>query len=203
MGAGAGMGMILGALAGLAGGWWTGPWARRQGAAMPAWISALALAVILALLGARWHLTARLAPVLIVGTCLWLAAIVDAWTFRIPNLLVIIVAATATVARLVGIASGGAIPAAVAAALAGGGFWALSRATGGGFGLGDVKLAAALVWALGWRAGALAVLLTVLAGGAGAALLVISRRRQFGSAVPYAPFFFLGGILALWLLVPR
>jgi leader peptidase (prepilin peptidase)/N-methyltransferase len=197
------MGLALGAIAGLAGGFWTSGWVRRRGAAMPAWGSALALALVLALLGARWHLRLTLLPVLITGGCLWTAAIIDAWTFRIPNLVVIVLAASATAARLVGIGIGGTVAAAVAAVIAGGAFLALSRATGGGFGLGDVKLAAALVWALGWQAGLVAIVLTVLAGGIGAALLLATRRRHFGSAVPYAPFFLLGGILALWLAAPR
>ena len=93
--------------------------------------------------------------------------------------------------------------AALAALTAGAGFWMLSRVTRGGFGLGDAKLACALVWALGWRAGFLALVLTVLAGGVGAALLVVTRRRGLGAPLPYAPFFLLGGVLALWLAAPH
>lgn len=197
------MGLTLGAAAGLVGGFLTAGWVRRQGAAMPAWVSALALAAVLGLLGARWGLVVRLGPVLVLAGCLWTAAIIDAWTFRIPNLVVIAIAAAATAGRLAGVGLGGTVPAALAALTAGAGFWLLSRVSRGGFGLGDAKLACALVWALGWRAGMLALVLTVLAGGVGAALLVLTRRRGLGSPIPYGPFFLFGGILALWLSAPH
>ncbi len=194
---------VVSAACGLGGGWACGVWARGQGARLPAWASGGGLAVLCGLLGARWGLVPQLAPVLVLVGTLWTAAAVDAWTLRIPNRVVLIAAGAATLARLGGVGLGPALPAAGAALVAGLFFLLLGWATRGGFGMGDAKLAAALVWALGWAGGVVALGVTVLAGGCGAAAVLLSRRRGLGAPIPYGPFFLVGGVVALLLAAAR
>lgn len=82
---------------------------------------------------------------------------------------------------------------AIGAALLGGvvGFVALflpAWLSGGGIGAGDVKLGAFLGLALGFPAILAGLFLGFLAGGIGAAVLLLARRRSRRDPVPYAPF---------------
>lgn len=73
-------------------------------------------------------------------------------------------------------------------------FYIVSR---GGMGAGDVKMAALMGLAAGLHAGLAGIMVTALAGGIAATILLITRRVRMGQAIPYGPFLALGGIVAL------
>jgi leader peptidase (prepilin peptidase)/N-methyltransferase len=68
-----------------------------------------------------------------------------------------------------------------------------------GMGGGDVKLAGMLGAFLGWPMVLVAVFLAVMAGGVGAVVLLVLRRKGRRDEIPFGPFLALGGLLAaLW-----
>ena len=69
--------------------------------------------------------------------------------------------------------------------------------SGGGLGGGDVKMAALTGVVVGYPAVLSAGLVTVIAGGATAAMLLVTRRAERGARVPYGPYIALGAIAAL------
>lgn len=88
------------------------------------------------------------------------------------------------------------------AALAGGGLlfvfmFGLHMVSRGGMGFGDVKMAALLGLAAGLRGSLVGLVVTTLAGGLAAALLLLTRRLRLGQTMPYGPFLAIGGIVAL------
>ncbi len=87
---------------------------------------------------------------------------------------------------------------ALAAGAAGlGGFVLLAVAVRGGMGWGDVKLASVIgVW-VGLRGLPVAVMVAVMVGGLVALGLLVSRRTQRRSAIPFGPFLALGAMTAL------
>jgi leader peptidase (prepilin peptidase)/N-methyltransferase len=66
----------------------------------------------------------------------------------------------------------------------------------GGTGEGDVKLALVAGMYLGWPLGAVFLFLAYLAGGIAALLLIISKKLDRKSAMPFGPFLAFGGIAA-------
>ena len=167
---------------------------------LPRWALAAVPAAIWAALAWRYGLHAPLALAAGLSLLLWRIACIDVATFRIPNALVAAIAILALLARLIpGAAPAGWLPSLLAGAAAGLGFALLVLASRGGFGWGDAKLAAALGWALGPSVGAAALLGTALAGGLGAALALLLRRLGPRDALPFAPFFLVGSVVALLL----
>jgi prepilin signal peptidase PulO-like enzyme (type II secretory pathway) len=65
-------------------------------------------------------------------------------------------------------------------------------------GFGDAKIALALGWFFGLEAGIVAILLAFWLGAVYALILLLARRQKFTmkTAVPFAPFMFLGALLA-------
>jgi leader peptidase (prepilin peptidase) / N-methyltransferase len=83
--------------------------------------------------------------------------------------------------------------------LVGGGiFFLIIVASRGGMGGGDMKLGAMLGAFLGWKLVLVAILLSVLAGGLVAIVLLALRRRGRKDAVPFGPFLALGGAVSLF-----
>ena len=76
-------------------------------------------------------------------------------------------------------------------------FAGLAVVTRGDFGWGDAKLAVVIGWFLGPRAGAEALFATVMAAGLGAGTALALRRVGWRDALPFAPFFLVGGCVAL------
>lgn len=74
-----------------------------------------------------------------------------------------------------------------------------SLLTGGGMGMGDVKLAFFVGLALGLTFVVPAMLVMAISGGLAAAILLASRLRGKGDPIPYAPFI-AGGMLVAMLL---
>ncbi len=69
--------------------------------------------------------------------------------------------------------------------------------TGGAMGMGDVKLAFFVGFALGLTFVVPAMLIMAMAGGLAAAILLITRLRGKGDPIPYAPFIAGGALVAL------
>jgi len=87
----------------------------------------------------------------------------------------------------------------IGAAVGGGIFLVIILVSGGGMGGGDMKLGAMLGAFLGWKLGLLALLLSVLSGGAVAIALLALGRKGRKEAIPFGPFMALGGAVAvLW-----
>ena len=87
-------------------------------------------------------------------------------------------------------------------ALAGGGLLLLVTAlfyvvTRGGFGPGDVKMAALIGLMAGLSRALAGLAIGILAGGLVAVLLLATGRVRRGDYIPYGPFLALGGIIAL------
>jgi len=76
-------------------------------------------------------------------------------------------------------------------------FYLIALARKGGMGGGDVKLAAFVGLATGFPSVIVALLIAVLAGGATALLLVLTRIKGLKSYIPYGPFLVVGGLVAL------
>jgi leader peptidase (prepilin peptidase)/N-methyltransferase len=122
-------------------------------------------------------------------------AAIDLATRRLPNVITVPTALAALALRAV------AEPARVGdAALYGVGalvvFAVLYVLMRGGFGMGDVKLAGMLGCVLG-SAVVPALVIGTLAGGVGAAALVVLRRADRRSTIAYGPYLALGGAVAI------
>jgi leader peptidase (prepilin peptidase)/N-methyltransferase len=86
----------------------------------------------------------------------------------------------------------------LAGILAGGGtLLVIILASKGGMGGGDMKLGAMLGAFLGWKIALMALLIAVLAGGAVAVVLLISKTRRRKDPVPFGPFLAFGGLVGL------
>jgi leader peptidase (prepilin peptidase) / N-methyltransferase len=84
--------------------------------------------------------------------------------------------------------------------IVGGTFLAMSIATRGGMGMGDVKLAFFVGFSLGLVFGVFAMLITAISGGVIAVLLMLTRIRDRRDPIPYAPFIAIG---AAWVMLTR
>jgi leader peptidase (prepilin peptidase)/N-methyltransferase len=85
----------------------------------------------------------------------------------------------------------------VGGGLTGGVFLAMSIATRGGMGMGDVKLAFFCGFALGLTLSVPALLITAISGGVIAIILMVARLRDRRDPIPYAPFISLGALVVL------
>jgi prepilin signal peptidase PulO-like enzyme (type II secretory pathway) len=131
---------------------------------------------------------------LVVTALLLALAIVDIEVRRLPNPLVLAVLGCAVLQALwLGKPTLGAAATGMAVALAVFGLiYLLGR---GALGLGDVKLEAALGALLGWPAVLAAIFTGVLAGGAAAAFLLLTKRAGRKDAFAYGPYLALGAWL--------
>ncbi|HEY4347527.1 MAG TPA: A24 family peptidase [Gaiellaceae bacterium] len=119
---------------------------------------------------------------------------------RLPNVITIPTAVTAVVLRAVFERShlGEAVLAGVIAFV---GFYAIALIARGGFGMGDVKLAAMLGFLLAAPVlGALVV--GVIVGGLAGAALLLASRAGLRSTIAYGPYLALGGAIAILGLNP-
>jgi leader peptidase (prepilin peptidase) / N-methyltransferase len=164
--------------------WWAGPLA-----------AALAVATFV-------HLgsDADAAAWALVQVVLVALAAIDVATRLLPNRITLPVSALAVIARaadqrsaLLEVVFAGVATFAV--------FYGLALLARGGFGMGDVKLAAMLGFLLG-RAVIPALVLGVLAGGVWSAALLVTRRTGMRSSIAYGPFLALGGAAAIVLSNP-
>lgn len=120
----------------------------------------------------------------------------DALAYRVPNVI--------TYPAIIGaLAIGMLIPETSRAdvllggLVTGGVFLAMNVITRGGMGMGDVKLAFFTGFALGLAFGVFALLVTALAGGVIAVLLLALRLRDRRDPIPYAPFIAGGALFTI------
>ena len=160
---------------------------------------ALIIAVVLVGLSfAVLHPAANAAAYAVVQVLLVAIAVVDLEQRRIPNVLVVGIAAVALVCRA--LAERGYLVESIVAGLAVFVcFLALASLARGGLGMGDVKLAAALGFVLG-KVVLVALVLGTAAGAVGG-LVVIARQGSTGrrTTIAYGPYLALGGALAILL----
>ena len=170
--------------------WQVAPWTGRV-----RWGVVLLLPVFMAVAGSRFGVAQAALISLIVGGLLVCTA-TDLLRYRVPNAITYPGTLLALLAALV--MPGAEFESALLAfVLAGLGFLALALATNGGFGLGDVKLAALIGAALGLQASYQALFLGIVGGGL--ILLVLFAVGAVGrkQAVPYAPFLALAAVVVV------
>ena len=121
----------------------------------------------------------------------------DVLAYRVPN---VVTYPAILAAIVIGAVMPEASPANVWAGglITGGTFLAMSIATRGGMGMGDVKLAFFVGFSLGLVFGVMAMLITAIVGGAIAVLLMVTRIRDRHDPIPYAPFIAIG---ATWVML--
>jgi leader peptidase (prepilin peptidase)/N-methyltransferase len=142
--------------------------------------------------------TPVLAKYLFLAGVLIAAAFIDLEHYLIPNRLVL--AGLAGVVILGFAARDVDLWSALAGGAAGAGFWAVVAVISkGGVGGGDVKLSGVAGLFVGWPSIALALFLTVAAGGLAAIVLLLLRIKGRKDPVPLAPFIAAGTLAAiLW-----
>jgi len=69
---------------------------------------------------------------------------------------------------------------------------------GRAMGQGDVKYGFLIGLALGWPAGAVAIILAFLTGALASVMLILVRAKRFGDAVPFGPYLSAGALVALF-----
>lgn len=156
-----------------------------------------ATAGVFALLGRQYHGDWHLAIVAFYASVLIICTATDIVAYRVPNA----VTYPAIIgAFIIGMVVPGASPLAVAAGglLFGGLLFVPSILTGGAMGMGDVKLALFIGFALGLSQALIsAMLIMAMSGGLAAAILLITRLRGKGDPIPYAPFIAGGALVAM------
>lgn len=122
-------------------------------------------------------------------------AVKDIEERRLPNAITIPVAAAAVVLRAIWVRSE-LVEVVVAGAVTFVAFYALAVVLRGGFGMGDVKLAAMLGFLLG-SAVLPALVIGIVGGGLWAVGLVALRKATMRSSLAYGPFLAVGGAVAI------
>ncbi len=137
-------------------------------------------------------------PLLLLFTCyiciLFLILVIDLEHRLILNVVILPAILIAGIGSLI---SPGPLSALAGGLIGFASFYLIALARKGGMGGGDVKLAAFIGLATGFPSIILALLIAVLAGGATALLLVLTRVKGLKSYIPYGPFLVIGGVVAL------
>lgn len=156
-----------------------------------------ATAGLFAAAGARFDEASHVALVSVYACVFLVCAATDALSYRVPNAVTypamlgaLVLGAVMPDADIVSVLAGGLLAAVV--------MLVPSLLTGGaGMGMGDVKLATFAGLALGFEHAVAALLITALAGGVVAALLLATGLRRRGEPIPYAPFISAGALAVL------
>jgi leader peptidase (prepilin peptidase)/N-methyltransferase len=122
-------------------------------------------------------------------------AAIDVATRLLPNRITLPIALLAILLRAVDERSA-LLEVVLAGIAAFGVFYGVALIVRGGFGMGDVKLAAMLGFLLG-KAVVPALLVGVLAGGIWSAVLLLTKRAGMRTSIAYGPFLALGGAAAI------
>jgi leader peptidase (prepilin peptidase)/N-methyltransferase len=145
---------------------------------------------------ATFGLAAALVPALILLAALVAITFIDLEHQIIPDVITLPGILTGVAANL----ATGAVPwldSVIGAIVAGGLFFAIILASGGGMGGGDMKLAAMLGAFLGWQLTLVAVFVAVIAGGGTAVAILGAGRLGRKDPIPFGPFLAIGGAAAL------
>lgn len=174
----------------------------RRHAALISLVCSAVIALLVWRIGGSWALPAFL-YLAVAGTVL---AIVDAFTLRLPDRIVVpsyvVGAALLGVSAVVDDGGGAMVRAVLGMAIAFAGYLVLALINPSGLGFGDVKLAGLLGLYLAW-AGWQTLFWGLAAGFFLAALtgtaLLVARRSNRKAALPFGPFMLAGALLALLL----
>jgi leader peptidase (prepilin peptidase)/N-methyltransferase len=140
-------------------------------------------------------------PLDVAVVCAYIAALIvctgtDVLAYRVPNVVTypgiiaaIVIGMIMPDANRADVGLGGLVM--------GGTFLAMSIATRGGMGMGDVKLALFIGFALGLTLAIMAMLITAIVGGVIAVALMVARLRSRRDPIPYAPFLALGALFVI------
>jgi len=145
---------------------------------------------------ATFGLTSALAPALLMLAALVAITFIDLERQMIPDMITLPGIVTGLFANL----ATGAVPwldAVIGALVAGGLFFAIILASGGGMGGGDMKLGAMLGAFLGWQLTLVALFLAVVVGGGVALGALTAGRKGRKDPLPFGPFLAVGGAAAL------
>lgn len=156
-----------------------------------------ATALIFALVAAQYEADAlHVAIVAAYAAALIVCTGTDVFAYRVPN---VITYPAIVLAIVAGLTLEGANNADVMAGglLTGGTFLVMNIVTRGGMGMGDVKLAFFTGFALGLEYGVGALLLTAIAGGIIAVVLLVTHIRDRRDPIPYAPFIAGGALFVM------
>ena len=167
--------------------WQRDPWPARVRA-----LVAATMPPLMAVTAARFDLAQALAVSALV-VALLICTATDLLRYRVPNAITYPATLLALLAALV-MPGADFQSALLAFVLAGISFLAIALATNGGFGLGDVKLAALIGAALGLQASYQALFLGIFAGGLILLALFLVGAVGRKQAVPYAPFLALAAV---------
>ncbi len=173
------------------------PAALTTGSAYRRGIVVIATVVLFALVGRQYQGDA-LHVAIVAG---YVAALIvctgtDVLAYRVPNVITYpAILAAIVIGMIMPDANRGNVWA--GGLVCGGTFLAMAIATRGGMGMGDVKLAFFVGFALGLTFGVISLLITALAGGAIAIVLMVTRLRSRRDPIPYAPFIALGALYVL------
>lgn len=140
--------------------------------------------------------TPALVPALLLLGALIAITFIDLEHQIIPDLITLPGIVTGLAANM----ATGAVPwldSVIGAIVAGGLFFAIILASGGGMGGGDMKLAAMLGAFLGWQLTLVALFLAVVAGGGVAVGILGAGARGRKDPIPFGPFLAVGGAAAL------
>lgn len=146
------------------------------------------------------HLVLGLSPALVPALLLLAALIAITFIDLEHELIPDAITLPGVVTGLVANVATGAVPwldSVIGAIVAGGVFFAIIVASGGGMGGGDMKLGAMLGSFLGWQLTIVALFLAVVAGGGGALAVLSTGKKGRKDPIPFGPFLALGGAAAL------
>lgn len=156
-----------------------------------------ATAFVFALIGLRYEADPWQMPIIAVyASALIICSATDVLAYRVPNVVTYPVIIFALAAGMT--LSGADRLDVVLGGLFFGGLLLLpSLLAGGAMGMGDVKLALFVGFALGFGLVIPAMLLMALGGGAAAIFLLVTRVRGRRDPIPYAPFIAAGGLIVM------
>jgi prepilin signal peptidase PulO-like enzyme (type II secretory pathway) len=166
-------------------------WLRRAGVIA-------ATAVIFGFIGGRYHHVGDLPIVAAYAAALIVCAMTDILAYRVPNV-VTYPAIAAAVAIGMAMPDANRLDVLAGGVVFGGLLFVPAVLTGGAMGMGDVKLAFFVGFALGLTLVVPAMLIMAISGGFAAAIMLVTRLRGRGDPIPYAPFI-AGGMLVVMLM---
>lgn len=127
------------------------------------------------------------------------ASLKDMQNKTIPNDLVIFALAVGVLMAVLRFSISGVINSLAALLIAGGSLWLVSFFSKGGVGMGDVKLMGCVGLLLGFENTVSIMILSVIASGLAGIIMLITKKLDRKSYMPFAPFIFIGTILAAFL----
>ncbi|HHX44228.1 MAG TPA: prepilin peptidase [Chloroflexi bacterium] len=154
-----------------------------------------ALALLGAFIGGRAAGTAEVVVALLASALYAAITVIDFRVRRIPNPLVVALLAVGAL-QMLWLGRPTLASAALGLLVGGGIFVLLALLRRGAMGAGDVKLAAAVGWLVGFPLALTALFWGIIAGGVAALVLLITRRAGRKDTMAYGPYLSLGG----WLL---